>query len=110
MGLLRAGEGSRKVRSVMEPELECRRNAGACWLPLPCDDTEPLRAMRFVMVWPTGVGDRGWVRRAAAAADDERDALLSWFRMNAFVAASEADELTGGWGAWWEDGMLACAV
>lgn len=51
MGLLRAGEGSRKVRSVMEPELEWRRNVGACcWLALPCDECEPLRAIRFVTV------------------------------------------------------------
>lgn len=77
MGLLRAGEGSRKVRSVMEPELEWRRRAGGCWPALPCDDSEPLRAIRFVTVWPTGVGAKGWVRRAAAAAEDESEALLS---------------------------------
>jgi hypothetical protein len=53
--------------------------------------------MRFVTVWPGEVGLRGWVRRAAAAAEDERDALLSTFLMKALVAASDADELGGGW-------------
>jgi hypothetical protein len=53
--------------------------------------------MRFVTVWPGEVGLRGWVRRAAAAAEDERDALLSTFLIKALVAASDADELGGGW-------------
>lgn len=56
MGLLLLGEGARKDRSVMEPELECLRRPGACALPLPCEDVEPRRTMRFVMVSPTGVG------------------------------------------------------
>ena len=75
----------------MEPELECRRSPGRCWLPLPCEDTEPLRTMRFVTVSPTGVGVVVWVRRAAAAAAEDRAPLDSRSRMKALVAASEAE-------------------
>jgi hypothetical protein len=47
------------------------------------------------MVSPTGVGDVVCVRRAAAAAADEREALESRLLTKAFVAAREADALGG---------------
>jgi len=47
------------------------------------------------MVSPTGVGLVACVRRAAAAAADEREALESRLRMKAFVAAREAEALGG---------------
>jgi hypothetical protein len=37
-----------------------------------------------------------WVRKAAAAAADERTPLVSWSRTKALVAARAADELGGG--------------
>lgn len=83
----------------MEPELECRRNPGRCWLPLPWEEREPLRTMRFVTVSPTGVGVVVCVRSAAAAAAEERAPLDSRSRRKAFVAAREADALAGLLGA-----------
>lgn len=57
----RLGEGSRKVLSVMEPELLWReRPPGLRPLPLalPCDDVELcLCSMRLVWIWLTGTGD-----------------------------------------------------
>lgn len=94
-GLFLLGDGARNERSVMDPELECRRSRPGCWLPLPCEDSELFRAMRFVMVSPTWVGGVACVRRAAAAAAEDREALDSRSRMKAFVAASEADWLAG---------------
>lgn len=102
---MRAGDGARNERSVMDPELECRRRAGRCWLPLPCDDMEALRTIRFVTVSATGVGVVVWVRRAAAAAAEDRAPLDSRSRRKAFVAASEA-EADGGR---FEDCMWASA-
>jgi hypothetical protein len=100
-GLPLPGDGARNERSVMDPELDCRRRgAFCCRETLPFDDSEPRRAMRLVTVSPTGVGVVTWVRRAAAAAADERSPLDSAFFMKAFEAASEADALGGGdrWG------------
>lgn len=91
-GLLLAGDWSRNERSVMEPELEWRRKPGR-WVPLPCEETEAFRTIRFVTVSPTGVGVGVWVRRAAAAAAEERAPLDSRSRRKAFVAAREADAL-----------------
>jgi hypothetical protein len=93
-GLLLLGDGARKERSVMEPELECRRRPGCCWLPLPCEDTELFRAIRFVTVSPTGVGAGVRVRSAAAAAALDSAPLDSRSRRKALVAAREADALT----------------
>ena len=89
------GDGARKERSVIDPELECLRKPCACWLPLPCDEVEPRRTMRFVTVSPTGVGVVAWVRRAAAAAADERAPVDSRSRIKALVAAREAEALAG---------------
>ena len=77
----------------MEPELEWRRRPGCCWVPLPCDETEAFRTIRFVTVSPTGVGVGVWVRSAAAAAALERAPLDSRSLRKAFVAAREADAL-----------------
>jgi hypothetical protein len=96
------GDGLRKVRSVMEPELGWRwRLPGRCCAaPLVVeDDAELRRTMRFVTVSPTGVGVVTWVRSAAAAAALDRFGLDSRSLTNAFVAASEADALGGArWG------------
>jgi hypothetical protein len=51
--------------------------------------------MRLVTVAPTGVGLEGCVRRAAAAAAEEREPLDSRSRMKALVAASDAEALGG---------------
>lgn len=61
--------------------------------------------MRFVMVSPTGAGLVVCVRNAAAAAEDEREALDSRLLTKAFVAAREADELGGGF---WEACIRWC--
>lgn len=65
------GDGERKVLSLIEPELGCLRTPGVLE-ELPED---PLLCMRFVWMLPTGTGEVLWVRRAAAAAAEERDAL-----------------------------------
>jgi hypothetical protein len=52
--------------------------------------------MRLVTVSPTGVGVVTWVRRAAAAAAEERSPWDSAFLRKALVAAREADALGGG--------------
>lgn len=83
----------------MEPELECRRRSGRCRLALPCEESEAFRTIRFVTVSPTGVGVVEWVRRAAAAAAEDKAPLDSRSRMKAFVAAREADALGGARGA-----------
>lgn len=64
------GDGFRKERSVMDPELDWRRRPCGRWLP--CDDVEPRRTMRFVTSSPTGVGLEVCERSAAAAAAFER--------------------------------------
>jgi hypothetical protein len=50
----------------------------------------------LVTVSATGVGVVVWVRRAAAAAADERSPLDSAFLMKALEAAREAEALGGG--------------
>jgi len=94
-GLVLLGEGARNERSVMDPELEWRRKPGGCCVPLPCDDKEAFRTIRFVTVSPTGVGDEVCVRSAAAAAAEDRLALDSRSRRKAFVAARDAFALGG---------------
>ena len=78
------GEGERNVRSVMDPPLFCRimpplpgppRIPPPITLPLPTDETDPRRTIRFVTRLPTGSGDVVFDRRAAAAAAEEREAL-----------------------------------
>ena len=98
-GLLRLGEGDRNERSVIDAVLDCLTNTGPCWLPLPCEDIEALRTMRFVTVSPTAVGGIGCVRKAAAAAEEESDALDFWSFRKALDAAREAEALGGGFGA-----------
>lgn len=92
------GDGLRKERSVMDPELEWRRRPCGRWLF--CDEAEPRRTMRFVTVSPTGVGLEVWERRAAAAAALERVASEAWLRTKAVEAASDADALGGGADRW----------
>lgn len=97
------GDGLRKVRSVIDPELDClcRLPGRCCGLMalLPLEEAELRRTMRLVTVSPTGVGVVTWVRRAAAAAALDRLGLDSRSRTNAFVAARDADALAGArWG------------
>lgn len=73
------GDGERKVLSLIEPELGCLRTAGALAALAP----EPLLCMRLVWILPTGTGEVLWVRRAAAAAAEDRDALEFAFLRNA---------------------------
>lgn len=102
------GDGLRKVRSVIDPELDCRcKLPGRCFALLPLEEAELRRTMRLVTVSPTGVGVETWVRRAAAAAALDRLGLDSRSLTNAFVAAREADALAGArWGCI-EHGMSA---
>lgn len=89
---LRAGDGERNVRSVMEPELGVRRSS--C-LPLSrvvllADDTDALLlTARFDCTWDTFVGVVGRALRAAAAAADDNE-LDGSRRMKAEAAAVAA--------------------
>ena len=94
----RFGDGSRKVLSVIEPELFCRCRPGFCGLlaTLPCDDVEVRRwIIRFVCISPTGVGVVVWERRAAAAAALERLALEARLARKACAAAVAAAAVGG---------------
>ena len=51
--------------------------------------------MRFVWIWPTGIGEVVWDRRAAAAADDERLALDARLARKACTAAVDAAAFGG---------------
>lgn len=87
------GDGLRKVRSVIDPELDCRcRPPGRCW-PLLFDDCELRRSMRLVIVSPTGGGVMTCVRNAAAAAALERFGFDSRSLTKAWAAARDADGL-----------------
>ena len=60
--LARAGEGVLKVRSVIEPLLLVlcsppRPRPPLAPLPLPVEDVDARRAMRFVWILPTGSGE-----------------------------------------------------
>jgi hypothetical protein len=94
-GLDRPGDGLRKVRSVIDPELDCRCSTPGrcCMAALPLEEAELRRTMRLVMVSPTGVGVVTWVRKAAAAAALERFGLDSRSLRKACEAAREADAL-----------------
>jgi hypothetical protein len=99
------GDGARNDRSAMEPELECRRSPGPCWLPLPADEVDPLRIIRFVTISPTRVGGAGCVRSAAAAAVEESEPLDWRSLMKAWLAAREAAALGGALGAGFDDAL-----
>lgn len=96
----REGDGSRNVRSVMEPELPRRTNCdpgGPYPVPdpeLPTEDVEP--ALLIVLLVCTSATEMGVVGRdlnAAAAAAAERDAFEAWLRKKACEAAVVADAL-----------------
>ena len=81
MGLLpEVGEAALKVRSVIEPLLLARFRPGrpvppTATLPLPTEDVDSRRTIRFVCRLPTGSGEVVCERRAAAAAALYREVL-----------------------------------
>jgi hypothetical protein len=90
----RFGDGSRNVRSVMDPELPLRSN----WAPggpridpateLPIEEFElVLRIVLFVCTSATDVGVVGRARNAAAAAAADNEALEAWGLRKANAAA-----------------------
>lgn len=95
------GEGSRKVRSDIDPELPFRFKAGpGCPRdkpateepPLPIEDIEPyLRSIRLVWTSATDVGVVGRARRAAAAAAEDSALFDAWFFKKAWAAAVAAE-------------------
>lgn len=84
------------VRSVMEPLLFLRSILPRpipplITMPLPTDDCDPRRIMRFVCKFPTGSGDEVWDRSAAAAAAEDSEGLEALLRLRkAAVAAALA--------------------
>jgi hypothetical protein len=95
----RLGDGSRKVRSVMEDVLPRRSSPPGrpCTDPpleLPTEETEPLRMVRFVWTSATEVGVIGLARRAAAAAAADKDPFEVELLMKACAAAVCAFEFT----------------
>ena len=90
----RAGDGSRNVLSVMDPELVCRRRPpGRAAVPgaLPFEEIEPcLWSIRFVCTSLTGVGVLACVRSAAAAAAEDKFALEARLARKAWAAAVAA--------------------
>jgi hypothetical protein len=99
------GDGSRNVRSVIEPELALRSS----WDPggprtdpeteLPIEEFElVLRIVLFVCTSATDVGVVGRARNAAAAAAADKEALDAWGlrKANAAAACAEAFAL-GPW-------------
>jgi hypothetical protein len=100
LGTGRAGEGSRKVRSDIDPLLprRCRLAPGGPFADpateLPMDELEPaLRSILFVWISPTDTGVVGRDRNAAAAAAEESDTLEAWCLRKAEAAAVAADGL-----------------
>lgn len=88
------GEGSRKVRSDIDPLLPRRSRLGLVdpATELPTDEFEPdLRSIRLVWTSATDMGVVGLDRNAAAAAEAEREALEVWFFRNAWAAAVVAE-------------------
>lgn len=99
-GCDRIGDGSRNVRSVIDPELPLRSSCdpgGPLVDPaaeLPTDDVDPaLRSVRFVWTSATEVGVVGSDRKAAAAAADDKDAFDDRFFRKAWAAAVVAEAL-----------------
>jgi hypothetical protein len=95
------GDGSRNVRSVMDPELPLRCNCdpgrAVPDTELPIEDVEPLLfIVRFVCTSATDVGIDGLARNAAAAAAAERDTFEAWLFRKAWAAAVVADALALG--------------
>jgi hypothetical protein len=93
-GAERPGEGSRNVRSVIDPELPRRSNCGLwpfLWDPateLPMEEVEPLlRRVLLVCTSATDVGVVGLDRSAVAAAAADREAFESRFFRKAWAAA-----------------------
>lgn len=94
-GVPRPGEGSRNVRSVIDPELFCRCIPGRAG-PLPLDVTDSrLCTIRLVCIEPTGSGDVVCERRAAAAAAAESCPLETLLARKAWAAAELAAEVAG---------------
>jgi hypothetical protein len=99
----RFGDGSRNVRSVIEPELPLRSS----WAP-GCPRTDPvaelpieefelaLRIVLFVWTSATDVGVVGRARNAAAAAAADKEALDAWGLRKANAAAACAEAFTLG--------------
>lgn len=92
------GDGSRKVRSVIEPELPLRSS----WAPggplvdpeieLPIEEFElVLRIVLLVWTSATDVGVVGRARNAAAAAAADKEAFDAWGLRKANAAAVCAD-------------------
>ena len=96
---LEEGDCSRKVLSVMEPELPCRWSAPGRAAALPLDEMDPRRCVRFVCTSLTGVGEVVWERRAAAAAAEERLAFEGRLARNACAAAVAAAAVVGDFAA-----------
>jgi len=92
------GDGSRKVRSVIEPELPLR-SSSAPGGPLVDPETElpieefelVLRIVLFVWTSATDVGVVGRARNAAAAAAADKEAFDAWGLRKANAAAACAD-------------------
>lgn len=98
-GRLGPGDGSRNVRSDIDPELPLRSSCGValrCDPPneLPTDDVDPDRfKVLLVCTSATDVGVIGRALSAAAAAAEEREAFDDRFFRKAWVAAVVAAEL-----------------
>jgi hypothetical protein len=98
LGTPRAGEGSRKVRSDIDPLLPRRSRVPFPGVPLTdpafelaIDEFDPaLRSILLVCTSPTDTGLVGRARNAAAAAEAERDALEAWLFKKAEAAAVAA--------------------
>lgn len=97
----RDGDCSRKVRSVIEPELPRRTSADPGGLrtepatELPAEEVDPFRRM-VLLVWTsaTDVGVVGLDRNAAAAAAEDKEAFEGRWDRNAEAAAVAAAALT----------------
>lgn len=103
LGTARAGEGSRKVRSDIDPLLPRRSREFPCGplvdpaIELPIDELEPARrSIRLVWTSPTDTGVVGRARNAAAAAAADSDGLEAWLFRKAEAAAVAALALAVG--------------